>query len=422
MATPSNTFITPQLVTREILPFLANERVFSRNMNHTYDKHYDANGAPKSGARLEIRLPNRFTTRSGNAMQVQGLQDSTTALVMGVPIGIDLDISTMDWTLNIDDWRQRYGQPMAAQIANEIDKTFLLSALDSYQTVGTYGTTPGSASGESALSVWMKALTALDNIGVKSDGNIHALLTPAANGATLVGLSTLYNPKNTITEQYRKGVMVDALGLIFNKTQNLPVLTAGSRAGTVTVNADSVQGDSSISVTGMTGTLNKGEVFELGNATYPINAVNYQNRTPIPNPRLGTYGTAQFVCTETVTSTGSGNTTIIKVSPQLIGPVNGVAQAYQILDSLPVTSMPVTFLGTAGYSYPINLVYHRDSFAAAFAKLWIPPGESYNDTIDGMNMRYWRQGDIQNNAAFDRIDILAACICALPERVVRVIG
>ena len=419
---PSNTFITPQLVTREILPFTANERVFSRNINHQYDKHYDAAGAPKSGARLEIRLPNRFTTRTGNVMQVQGLQDATTAMVMGDPIGIDLDISTMDWTLNINDWRQRYGQPMAAQIANEIDKTFLTAALGSYFTVGTYGTTPGSASGESSLNVWMKAVTALDNVGVKSDGNLHALLTPAANGATLVGLSTLYNPKNTITEQYRKGVMVDALALIFNKTQNLPVLTCGSRAGTVTINANASQGDSSISVTGMTGTLNAGEVFELGGTGYPINAVNYQSRNPIPNPRTGLFGTAQFVCTETVTSTGSGDTTVIKVAPQLIGPVGGVAQAYQILDTLPVTSMQVSFLGTASASYPVNLVYHRDAFAAAFAKLWIPPGESYNDTIDGMNMRYWRQGDIQNNAAFDRIDVLAKCILALPERCVRVIG
>ena len=44
------------------------------------------------------------------------------------------------------------------------------------------------------------------------------------------------------------------------------------------------------------------------------------------------------------------------------------------------------------------------------------------DQIVAMNMRYWRQGDIQNNAAFDRIDVLATCILALAERCVRVIG
>ncbi len=418
----SNVFITPQLVTREVLPFLSNERVFSRNINHQWDKHFDANGAPKSGARLEIRLPSRFTSRTGNAMQVQGISDDITAIVMAEPIGIDLDISTIDWTLNIDDFRQRYGQPMASQIANEIDKTFLQQALLSYFTVGTPGTTPGTASGESALRVWMRAKTALANVGVKDDGNIHALGNPAAIGETMIGLSTLYNPQNTISEQYRKGVIVGALNVIFNMTQNLPVITCGSRAGTVTVQATSTQGDTTLAVTGMTGTLNYGEVFEVGDATYPINFVNYQTRAAIPNPRTGAYGTMQFVCRETVTSSGAGTTTTIKVSPSIIGPVSGVVQQYQVLDSLPQASATVSFIGTANYTYPINLVYHRDAFAAAFAKLWNPPGEAYQEVYDGVGMRYWRQGDIQNNAAYDRMDVLAACTLALSERVVRVMG
>lgn len=413
---PSNTLITSQLVTKEILPFVANERVFSRNINHQYDKHYDANGAPKSGARLEIRLPARFTTRSGNVMNVQGLKDDTTAIVMGDPIGIDLDISTIDWTLSIEDFRMRYGQAMGSQIANEIDKTFLESALGSYFTVGTFGTTP------STLDVWMDAKTALDQIGVKDDGNIHALMNPSANGKTVVGLKTLYNPMNKISEQYRRGVVVDALGMIFNKTQNLPNITCGDRAGTVTVATSSSQGDSTLVVTGMTGTLNYGEVFEVGDATYPISFVNYQTRNAIPNPRTGALGTVQFVCTETVTSAGAGTNTTIKVAPSILGPVGGVKQQYQVFDSLPLAGATVTFLGTASKTYPINLVYHRDAFAAAFAKLYVPTGEAYNETLDGMNLRYWKQGDIINNSELSRIDVLAKCILALSERCVRVMG
>lgn len=420
--TVTNQFITSQLVAPEVLPFLANERVFSRNINHQYDKHFDASGAPKTGARLEIKLPARFTSRTGNAMQPQGLTDDTTAIVMGEPIGIDLDISTIDWTLSINNWQRQYAQPMASQVANEIDSTFLLTSLGAYFSVGTPGTTPGSASGESALRIWTRAKTALKNVGVKDDGNIHALMNDAAMGETVVGLSTLYNPSNKIAEQYRKGVIVDALGLIFNSSQNIPVLTTGDRAGTVTVATSSTQGDTSIVVTGMTGTLNVGEVIELGDSTYPINHVNYQNRNAIPNPRTGNFGTAQFVVTEAVTSAGAGTNTTIKISPALIAPVAGVKQAYQTIDTLPVASMPVNYLGTASSNYPQNLVYHRDAFAAAFAKLWIPPGESYNETFDGVNMRYWVDGDIRNNSSLSRIDVLAACILALSERCVRVWG
>lgn len=355
-------------------------------------------------------------------MQVQGLQDDTTAIVMADPIGVDLDISTIDWTLNIDDFRQRYGQPMASQIANEIDYNFLLTSLGAYFSVGTPGTTPGTASGESSLSIWMKAKTALKNVGVKDDGNLHALANDNAMGQTMVGLSTLYNPKNTIEEQYRKGVIVDALGLIFNGTQNLPVLTCGDRAGTVIVATASVQGDSTLVVSGMTGTLNAGEVIELGGTGYPINHVNFQTRNAIPNPRTGLYGTAQFVVTETVTSAGASSNTTIKIAPSLIGPVAGVKQQYQIVDTLPVASMQVNYLGTAGGTYPQNIVYHRDAFAAAFAKLWMPPGEAHQEVHDGVSLRYWRQGDIENNAAFDRLDVLAACTLALRERCVRVWG
>ncbi len=414
--TVSNTLITSQLVTKEVLPFVSNERVFSRNINHQWDNRFDANGAPKSGARLEIRTPARLTTRTGNAMKIQGLKDDTVPLVMGEVIGIDLDISTIDWTLNIEDWRNRYGRQIGSQIANAVDYDFLQTALLTYQTVGTPGTTP------STMDVWMDAKTALDNIGVKDDGNIFALMNPAANGKTVLGLKTLYNPTNKISEQYRRGVVVDALGMIFNKTQNLPNITCGSRAGTVTVATTSSQGDSTLVVTGMTGTLNYGETFEVGDATYPISFVNYQTRNAIPNPRTGALGTVQFVCTETVTSAGAGTNTTIKVSPVIQGPVGSVKQQYQVFDSLPTAGATVTWIGTAAKTYPINIVYHKDAFAAAFAKLWLPPGEAWQDSYDGVAMRYWEQGDIENNSSLSRLDVLAACILALPERAVRVIG
>ena len=424
---PTNTLITSQLVTPEILPFVNNQRVFSRNMNHQYDKYYDgsggANAGPKNGVRIEVKLPPRFTTRVGNDMVPQGLNDDTFAIVMGEPIGIDLDINNIDWSLNLSQFRPRYGQPIGAQIANAIDERFLESALGAYFSVGTPGTTPGSASGQSAAKIWMDAKVALKNIGVPDDGNLHALMTDSAMGATVVGLGTLYNPKNTIEEQYRKGVIVDAFRLIFNSSQNIPVLTTGNRAGTITVATASVQGDTTLVVTGMSGTLNAGEIITLGGTGYPINHVNFQNRNPIPNPATGLFGTAQFVVTETVTSAGIGTNTTIKTAPAFIAPVAGVKQQGQIVDTLPVVSMQVTPFGSASSVYPQNLVYHRDAFAAAFAKLASPPGgECYNATQDGVNMRFWNDSEIRRNATLSRIDVLAACVLALRERVVRVWG
>lgn len=430
----ANSFITPQMVTREVLIYLENKRTFTRNVNTQFDKRFGVQGA-QIGSRLEIRLPQRFIGTSGNAFNPDAISDNTVALVMGNPFGVHLDISTVDWTLSIEDFRERYAKNMASQIDNTLEVAGLATSIGAYQTVGTYGTTPSS------LDVLTSAAAALDAIGVPRDGNRHCLLNPAANGAIVTGLATLYNPQNMISEQYRRGIMLDTVDLIMNMSQNIQVVTNGTqtnRTSGATVLTTSSQGDTTLALTGLlptsTGTISVGEVIEVGDSSHPINLVNYENRSAIPNARLGTYGTAQFVVTAPATTTAwgtaggtsytvdaSGHCTV-SVSPTITAPVSGVNVQAQTLDSLPQAGATVKFMGSPSASYPVNFVYHKDAFALAMARLWCPKGEAHIEEMYGVPMRNWTQGDIDSNTEKMRLETMAAWLLARPEMIVRITG
>ena len=68
----ANSILTPQIITREALRILHAQSNFLTKINRQYDSRFAVSGA-KIGTSLDVRLPNKFTVRSGSTYTAQNM-------------------------------------------------------------------------------------------------------------------------------------------------------------------------------------------------------------------------------------------------------------------------------------------------------------------------------------------------------------
>src|SRR5215212_3370093 len=99
----TNTILTPTAVTREALRVLHQKLSFVGTINRTYDDSFAKSGA-KIGDSLKIRLPNQYTVRTGATLTAQNLVESSTTLQVATQVGVDLNFTSVELTLSLDDF------------------------------------------------------------------------------------------------------------------------------------------------------------------------------------------------------------------------------------------------------------------------------------------------------------------------------
>lgn len=385
----ANTNLTIDQITREGLRILVNNLGFARNTNKEYDSSF-ANDGAKIGDTLRVRKPARYTIRTGAALGVQDHTETKVDLTLDQQIGVDVNFTSKELTLDIDDFSDRVLKPAMATIANKIDLDGLALYKDVFSSVGTPGTTPATA------AVLLDANEYMDDQSTPRDGERCSALNPAANSAMVDGLKGLFQSSGKLDAQYRKGMMgMDTLGYKeIYMDQNVNVHTTGAFGGTTLVDdASIVDGDATIGIDAFTDaapTVKKGDVFTIAG----VNSVNPQNRQ-------STGKLQQFVVTADVT--GSSNQLTAAISPAL-----NLTGAFQTIDALPIDNAAVTFIGTASTGYPQNLAYHRDAFTLGTADLIMPNGVDFasRQVHEGISMRIVRDYDINNDKMPCRIDVL----------------
>ena len=102
----ANTILTPTIVTREALRVLHQKLNFIGSINRQYDDQY-ANTGAKIGDTLKIRLPNQYTVRTGATLTVNDTAESSVNLKIGTQKGVDLNFTSTDLTLALDDFSKR---------------------------------------------------------------------------------------------------------------------------------------------------------------------------------------------------------------------------------------------------------------------------------------------------------------------------
>jgi hypothetical protein len=392
------------MITRKALEILENNLVITRTVNRQYDDSFAVEGA-KIGSTLRIRLPDRALVTDGAALQVQDDNEQFTTLTVSSQKHIGVNFTSAELTMQLDDFAERVLKPRISQLASSIDADVANSYKSIFQSVGTPGTTPATS------LVLLQAQQKLNESAAVMSPR-YATVNPAANAGLVEGLKGLFNPVNTISRQFKNGLMGEGvLGLDeINMSQSIKQHTTGSRTGAHTVTTTvSTQGQATINITG-TGsqTIAAGDVFTIAS----VFAVN-------PQTRESTGSLQQFVVTEANTASG-GAYTSVKISPAIYTSSNALAT----VDSFPQSSAVVTFLGSASTQYPQNLVYHKDAISFATADLLLPQGVDMasRQVHNGISMRVVRQYDINNDRLPCRIDVLYGFSTIRPPMAVRLWG
>jgi hypothetical protein len=391
------------MITRKALEILENNLVLTRNVNRQYDDSFAVEGA-KIGSTLRIRLPDRALVTDGAALQVQDDNEQYTTLSVASQKHIGVNFTSAELTMQLDDFAERVLKPRISQLASSIDADVANSYKAIYSSVGTPGTTPATS------LVLLQAQQKLnENAAVMSPR--YATVNPAANAGLVEGMKGLFNPTDTISRQFKNGMMgMGVLGFDeVNMSQSIKQHTTGDWGTSITVTSTiTTEGATSVglSFTGSSKTWNVGDVFTIADC-YSVN----------PQTRESTGSLQQF--TVTAVATGSSTATV-SVSPAIYTSANALAT----VNSFPVAGKTVTMLGSANSQYAQNLVYHKDAITFATADLLLPQGVDMasRQVHNGISMRVVRQYDINNDRLPCRIDVLYGYSAIRPAMACRIWG
>ena len=399
----ANSILTIDMITRKALEILENNLVLTRNVNRQYDDSFAVEGA-KIGSTLRIRLPDRALVTDGAALQVQDDNEQFTTLTVASQKHIGVNFTSAELTMQLDDFAERVLKPRISQLASSIDADVANSYKTIGNTVGTPGTTPSTS------LVLLQAQQKLnENAAVMSPR--YATVNPAANAGLVEGMKGLFNPTDTISKQFRNGMMgTGVLGYDeINMSQSIKQHTTGSRVATgnsVTTTV-ATEGATSIALTVGSGlTVKAGDVFTVADCF----AVN-------PQTRESTGSLFQFVALADATAVS----TAIVVT---VAAIYTAANALATVDSFPTAAKAVIFVGAASSQYAQNLVYHKDAITFATADLLLPQGVDMaaRAVHNGISLRIVRQYDINNDRMPCRIDVLYGFSTIRPQMACRIWG
>ena len=401
----ANTILTPTMVTRKALEILHANLNFIGSINRQYDDSYAKSGA-KIGSTLKVRLPNQFEIRTGATLQAKDVAESSVDLVMSTQKGVDVNFSSVELTLSLDDFSERILEPAMAVLAANIEADAIKMYADVWNTVNAAGTAQPST-----LADWLAARRLLNECLAPKDGNRYFCINSLAMAAIVDALKGLFNPQSAIADQFRDGVMGRAIGFTWLENDLIVRHLTGSRDNTTPLaNSAAAQDGSTIKCDGFDkdSTIKKGDVITFGG----VYAVHPETKQSYPYLQ-------QFVVTKDATATQSTGDVDLEISPSVISTGEKKNVSAKIADNA-----TITVIGDASSYYAQNLGYHRDAFAFVTADLEMPKGVDFaaREVFDGISMRVVRQYDINNDKFPCRIDVLYGYKAVRPQLAVRIQG
>ncbi len=374
----ANAFLTPTAVTREALRVLHQKLNFVGSITREYDDSFARQGA-KIGDTLKVRLPNQYPVRTGSALSTGPLLDTTESSVdlkVQTQKGVDLNFTSVDLTMNLDDFTDRILEPAMSVLAANIEADAMTMYKDIYNQVN----------GQAAPATFMKVLQGrkilVDNLAPLSGRTCN--LNTQDNVDMVNDLKGLFNDQASIARQNREGFMGRTAGFDFMENTLWPSHTRNAAAGYL-VNGASQTG-ATLTVNTGTGAPNAGDVFIIANV-FRVH----------PETKQSTGVLQQFVV-------GVGaTTTSFPISPAIV-----TSGAGQNVSGSPAAGAAVSFAATASTNYGISMAYQKGAFAFASADMVMPRGVDFaaREVFDGVSMRIVRQYDINTDKFPCRLDVL----------------
>jgi len=394
-------------ITRRALARLHNKLKFLKTINKQYDDRFAKVGA-KNGGSLLIREPNQFTVRTGATMQTQDVTESTQTLTVATQKGVDVNLSSVEHTLSVEDFESRILDPAMDKLAADVEYTVLSNVYkDVYNYAGTPATTPAS------LLCLLNANAKLSQ-GLAPQGDRSVLMDSVAMSSVVNSIGTYFHKATEIEKGFSEGMLGRAAGMDLYESNMAPAHTNGSRtdATPVTDTSGWANGDTTITTTGQTNaqTIKKGDVFTVA-GVYAVN----------PETKQAYSHLQQFVVTADLTC---DTTDVFAVSPTIY--ISGAKQNVSVTSAgsgKAIVHVAAGGSGAASTAYTQSLAYHRDAFTFVTADLHVEPNQRMSRAvIDGISMRLWRGTDITNDKFPCRLDVLFGYKTVRPEWATRFRG
>lgn len=392
----TNTLLNINMITAKALQILHQKLNFVGSINRTYDDSFAQSGA-KIGTSLRIRLPVQYTTSTGPALAVQNTVETNTTLTVSTQRHVDFSFSSVELTMNIDDFAARYLEPAMAVLAAAVESDVINNTV----IPAIYNQVNGQGAAQTFRNILQARKLLLDNLTPQSKQWMVRLNTQD-NVDLVDSLKGLFQSSQKISSQYTDGVMGVTGGFEFAENTFLTTYARGAENGAYVLNGVPASGATTAVVATGAGAGNAGDVFTVAG----VNRVH-------PETKLSTGILQQFV----LTAAYAGGAGTISFAPAM----TYTAGATQNVSAAPASNAAVTFAGTTSGINGVSLAYHPDFATFATADLVMPGGVDMaaRAVKDGLSLRIVRQYDINNDVLPCRIDLLYGAAVIRPQLAVR---
>jgi len=390
----ANTLLTPTAVTREALRILHQKLNFIGNINRAYDDSFAKKGA-KIGTTLNIRLPNQFQVRNGATLSANDTTETSVPLVVSTQNGVDVTFTSVELTMQLDDFSQRILDPAMAVLAARMEADALTMLKDVYNAVKIAG---GTMTFQGAL---LARKLLVDNLAPPADRSV--VLNTQHNVDLVDALKGLFQDSTQISKQYKEGMLGRTAGFDWYENTLLSNYAESAANGAYLTNGASQTG-STLNVDTGANAPSQGDVFTIA-GVFRVH----------PETKVSTGVLQQFVV-------GTGATTTVwPISPAIVPVAALPAGGNANVSNAAADNQVITFLQTASTTVPHSLLFHKDAFTFASADLQMPDGVDFasRQVQDGLSMRIVRQYDIVNDRFPCRIDVLYGFKAIRPQLAVR---
>jgi hypothetical protein len=393
----ANTNLTIDMITNQALMILHQKLNFIGTIDRQYDSSFAKSGA-KIGDTLRIRLPNEYTVRSGATLSTQDTTETSVSLPVTTQKGVDVNFSSEELTLDIDDFSKRILEPAMSVLAANVEA----DAISMYKDVYNFVDNAGSA------MTFAKALAAsgklTDNLTPYDGRTLN--LTTQDNIDMVDALKGLFNAQDKLSSNYKEGRLAGPFAGFEGIYENtlLGNHTTGTAAATTSYLVNGAD------QTGATLTVDGGSTTFLDGDIITIAGVNRVH----PETKADTGILQQFV----VTANSGTSATSLAISPSIT-----ITGGKQNVTAAPADNAAVSKVGGGASSVFTNsMAYHKDAFTFATADLVMPKGVDMaaRKVLDGVSMRIVRDYDINNDKFPCRIDILYGYAAKRPQLACRI--
>lgn len=392
----ANTILTPTAVTRKAAMILHQKLNFIGSIDRQYDESFARRGA-KNGDTLKIRMPNEYTVRTGMNMSAQNTSETSVDLTMATVKGVDMNFTSDELTLDIDDFSERIIEPAMSVLAANIEADALSMRTQVYNLYD------GDAAAFSFTSASTARQILSDNLAPMSQRTL--LMNTGHSTKFQIDTKGLFHDSEAIKKQYRDGIIGRTAGFenIYENTLLLPHQT-GTAAKTTSYTisgAVTTNGSVAATLTGAATTFKAGDVFTVAGC-YRVH----------PETKVSTGVLQQFVVT-------ADCTTAMTFTPALYtsGPRQNVVAA-----GMANSSAVVKVGAGASETLTESLVYHKSAFAFVTADLPLPEGVDWarREVVDGISVSLVRDFQVSDRSFPCRLDVLYGYKAIRPQLAARI--